>query len=365
MSVAASTPTAAPAPAQHFHIHWKRLLTGLLVLVVIGAAANILGWDIGGWLHHVWKTITSISLVSLLAALAFKTLQTSLTAFAWYSVLRFAYPGHVRWKEILACYAASVALNGILPANLGTLAMMIMFTTIIAGATFAGILGSYAIEKIFFTLIGAFVYVYLFVSVGGSFDIKFSWVKARPWGTALLLLGVVVLLYLLARAFWPHIVRWWNEAKVGGGIVVHPRLYLGRVFLPSLLAWFASLGCMAVFLHAYGIPNDFHTLMRICGGNSLANVTSATPGGAGVNQAFSVASLNGVTSAANATAYSVAQQFFTTAWNVVFAIVTLAWAFGWSGGRALVKTSYAEAKEETAEKAATRKQNRQAKRAGA
>ena len=51
---------------------------------------------------------------------------------------------------------------------------------------------------------------------------------------------------------------------------------------------------MAVFLTAYDIPVSFNTLMRICGGNSIANVTSVTPGGAGVNQAFNVASLNGV-----------------------------------------------------------------------
>ena len=54
---------------------------------------------------------------------------------------------------------------------------------------------------------------------------------------------------------------------------------------------------MAVFLAAYYIPVSFHTLMRICGGNSIANVTSVTPGGAGVNQAFNVASLSGVADA--------------------------------------------------------------------
>ena len=121
------------------------------------------------------------------------------------------------------------------------------------------------------------------------------------------------------------------------------------VFLPSLLAWIASLGVMCVFLYAYDIPISFHTLMRICGGNSIANVTSVTPGGAGVTQAFNVASLNGITSAANATAYSVAQQLVTTAWNIVFAIIMMAWAFGWSGGESLVRSSYTDAKVKAAE----------------
>ena len=40
---------------------------------------------------------------------------------------------------------------------------------------------------------------------------------------------------------------------------------------------------MGVFLAAYSIPVTFDTLMRICGGNSIANVTSVTPGGAGVD----------------------------------------------------------------------------------
>jgi uncharacterized membrane protein YbhN (UPF0104 family) len=359
MSTAATT--AGPAPAKGFR--WRRWLVGALVIIVIGAMADLLGWDIHGWLKSVWDTITSITAAQLVAAIVLKTLQTSLTAYGWYSILRYAYPGKVRWLEILACYAASVALNGILPANLGTLVMLLMFTTIIAEATFAGILGGYAVQKIFFTLIGAFVYLYLFLTVGGSFDIKFEFIKAHPWATVIVVGGGALLITMIARRWWPKVVKWWDQAKVGGGILVKPSAYLLRVFLPSLLAWIASLGVMCVFLYAYNIPISFHTLMRICGGNSIANVTSVTPGGAGVTQAFNVASLNGITSAANATAYSVAQQLVTTAWNIVFAIIVLAWAFGWSGGESLVKSSYTQAKEKTAEQNAARKERKDAKKA--
>jgi hypothetical protein len=127
----------------------------------------------------------------------------------------------------------------------------------------------------------------------------------------------------------------------------------------------ASLGVMAVFLDAYSIPVSFETLMRICGGNSIANVTSVTPGGAGVTQAFNVASLKGVASATDATAYSVAQQLVTTAWNIVFAIIMLVWAFGWSGGKALVGDSYAGAKEKAAEQKAAHEARKRAKEAKA
>src|SRR5512133_1024690 len=359
MSVAA--PAAAAPPKRRIHV--KRLLIGALGIVVIGAFANLVGWDLRGWFSDLWDTISAISVGYLVAGVTLKTVQTSLTAFGWYSILKFAYGGGaLRWRDIWACYAASVALNGILPANIGTLVMLLMFTSIIAGATFAAILGAYAVEKIFFTLIGCFVYLYLFLSVSGSFDIKFEFVHTHPWATAIFLLGGAYILFLLARRVWPRVLKWWEQAKEGGAILGKPRTYLARVFVPSLLGWFASLGVMAVFLAAYDIPVSFSTLMRISGGNSIANVTSVTPGGAGVNQAFNVASLQGVASATDATAYSVAQQLVTTAWNIIFAVIVLCFAFGWTGGKALLGSSYADAKVKAAEQKAAREEKKRAKK---
>ncbi len=355
---------AVPAPKKGFRLHWKRILIGALVIVVVAAVANLLGWNIRGWCEEVWDTMTSISAVELLAAIVLVTLQTGLTAFGWYSILRFGFPeAEIRWLDVFALYATSVALNNVLPANLGTLMYLLMLAATVAGATFAGILGGYAVQKIFYTLIGAFVYLYLFLTVGGSFDIKFSFVHTHPWATAIILLGGAYLIFLAARRLWPRVLKWWEQAKGGGAILGHPRAYLLRVFLPSLLSWFAMLGVMCVFLYAYDIPISFHTLMRICGGNSIANVTSVTPGGAGVTQAFNVASLNGITSSANATAYSVAQQLVTTAWTLVLAIILMVWAFGWTGGRRLVESSYGEAKQKAAEQSDARKAKKEAKKA--
>src|SRR3954453_17506508 len=352
---------AAAEPAPRGHVNLRRLLIWGVLIVVIGAAADLLGWNIRDWFSNLWDTITEISAAYLVAGVALKTVQTTLTAFAWYAILRYAYPT-TSFRVVLACYATSVALNGFLPANIGTFVMLLMFTTIIAGATFSGVLGAYVVEKIFFTLIGAFTYLYLFLSVSGSFDVKFAFVHERPWATAILLLSGVFLIYLLIRAFWPKISSWWDDAKEGGGILGEPRKYFIRVFTPSLLGWVASLGVMAVFLSAYDIPVSFDTLMRLCGGNSIANVTSVPPGGAGVNQAFNVASLNGVTDATTATAYSVAQQLVTTAWNIVFAMIVLVWVFGWTGGKELVSSSYSDAKEKAAEQKAAREERKRAKK---
>jgi len=350
-------------PAAKVRPRWLRLLIWAVALVVIGAAANLLGWDIRGWFKSLWDTITTISVASLIAAVALMIVQTTATAFAWYSILKFAYPERTKWRDILAGYAVSVALNGILPANIGTLVFLIMVTVLI-GISFVAVLGAYAVEKIFFTLAGAFVYLYLFLTVGGSFDISFGWVHAHPAATIIVFGGGALLIVLLVRRFWPHVVEWWDKAKEGGAILGRPGAFFGRVFLPSFIGWAAMLATIGVFLNAYGIPVSFDTLMHVAGGNSLANVTSFTPGGVGVTQAWNVASLQHVASPQAATAYSVAQQLVGTAWNIVYALILMIWAWGWGGGKQFVSDSYAEAKRRQAEEQEKRRAKKAAASAG-
>jgi hypothetical protein len=69
-----------------------------------------------------------------------------------------------------------------------------------------------------------------------------------------------------------------------------------------------------------------------------------------------------VTSSQQAAAYSVAQQLVMTAWNLIFGIALVVWAFGWSGGKKLVGDSYEEAKEKAAEQKAARAEKKAAKR---
>src|SRR3954447_17747635 len=161
----AATPTTAPPAGRRFE--WRRWVVGALSILIGGALARLLGWDIIGWLKELWDVISSISAVYLVAAAVLKTLQTSMVAFAYFAILRFAFPGKVRFLEVLAAYAASVALNNILPANIGTFVLLVMFTQIIAESTFPGVLAVYGVQKIFFVVIGAFPYLYLFLTVGG------------------------------------------------------------------------------------------------------------------------------------------------------------------------------------------------------
>ena len=90
MNVTQTAAAAPPAPQRRSRV-WRIVFWALLI-VVIGAAADLLGWDIRGWFEDLWDTITQISAAYLVAAVALKTVQTTLTAFAWYAILRYAYP---------------------------------------------------------------------------------------------------------------------------------------------------------------------------------------------------------------------------------------------------------------------------------
>jgi uncharacterized membrane protein YbhN (UPF0104 family) len=262
---------------------------------------------------------------------------------------------------VLAAYATGVALNGFLPANIGTFVMLLMYVAITAGANFAGVLGGMLVQKIFFTLAGAFVYVYLFASVPGTFERQFKLPHDNPLLTLLLAAGAVFLIVLLVRIFRRKLDGVIKQAAQGGAILARPGEYLVRVALPSLGAWLAKLAVIAVFLAGYAIPVTFHSVMSVAGGNSIANTVSVTPGGVGVNQATNVAALDNVTDSATATAYSLGQQLAITAWNIAFAIVVVIWAFGWAGGKLLVEQSYAGAKVKVSEQKSQRAAKRAAK----
>ncbi len=193
-------------------VNTRALLIGLLVVVVIAAAAALFGWDLSSWVKEVWNTITTISIGYLIAGIVLITIQTTAAAFAWYSILRYAYPGQVRWMQVWASYAAAVALNFVLPANLGTLVMLLMFTTFIIAATFAGVVAGYVVQKVFFTAIGVATYLYLFLSVGGSFGLQFGFIEEHPWAFVILLVAIGVLIYLVLQTLAPA-----DQRMVGRG----------------------------------------------------------------------------------------------------------------------------------------------------
>ena len=184
-----------------------------------------------------------------------------------------------------------------------------------------------------------------------------------------------------ARTMWNLLHAWWRmipkEMRTLANADAGIRQAREDIDFLAVLSAQAAQAVLKTYFRAWkncwegraDAPNfkgRFHTVMSVMGGNSIANTVSVTPGGVGVNQATNVAALNDVTDAATATAYSLGQQLAITAWNIVFAVALVIWAFGWAGGRVLVEQSYEDAKvkveEQKERRAATRATKRSARR---
>lgn len=100
---------------------------------------------------------------------------------------------------MLASYAAAAALNSFLPANIGTWVMLLRFTTLFAGATFPMMVSGIFVQKIPFTVFNLALYLYLFLSVAGSFSVKLGFLADHTGLAVAIVLGGVVLLFMLAR----------------------------------------------------------------------------------------------------------------------------------------------------------------------
>ena len=323
------------------------LVVGWLAAVALALLVlHVLGADVEGWFSGLWDALTAVDPEYVLAGLGLQTLETLLSAFAWLAIVRAAYPNAgIETLPIITAYAVAVAGNDVLPASLGTLVMLVMLTAIIPGATFPGLVGAQVVHKLFFVAAGAFVYLYLFLSVPGSFSLQLGLIADHVVVAIVIALAVVAAVVLVVRAFWAKLRGLWERAKQGGVILGDTRAFVVKVLIPEAGAWICKLGVIGVFLAAYGIPVTFHTIMSVAGGNSLANVVSVTPGGAGVNQAVNSAALTHEdVDRATALAYSAGQQLITTAWSVGLAVLLVAVTFGWTGGKQLVKESDGEAR---------------------
>ena len=140
--------TVTPFHDRSRHSRLLKITLWLVGIAVVLAICHVGGFDVLGWFESVWDTMKEIAPAYIVAGVFFQTIQTTLTALAWYFILAAGYPeGGVRYRDILAAYAAGVAMNGFLPANIGTFASLLMYVALIRGATFAGVIGATLVQK--------------------------------------------------------------------------------------------------------------------------------------------------------------------------------------------------------------------------
>ena len=215
-AVEAVTPFQDPSRKRRF-VKIGGWIVGLIVLAVV---LRLLGVDVMGWLDDVWTQIKDVPLRYLVLGAVLQILQTSLNGLAYYGILAYAYPGRALLWPIVTAYAVGVSMNNFLPANIGTFVTLLMFVAIIPGSTFPGILAAYMVNKIFFTIVGGVVYLYLFLEAGTAFDVELGWFRDHGALALLLLAGGALLVVVVVRIFWRWLKKLWAQAKEGGKILV-------------------------------------------------------------------------------------------------------------------------------------------------
>ncbi|HEX4520648.1 MAG TPA: lysylphosphatidylglycerol synthase transmembrane domain-containing protein [Gaiellaceae bacterium] len=337
-------------------------LLGITLLVLL---LQFFGVDVRGWLSNLWDQVKAVPVSYIVAALVFQSGQTIFAGVSYYGILKAAYPGEVTLAPIVTAYAVGVAMNNFLPANIGTFVTLLMFVALIPSCTVGGSIAAYLVQKIFFAVVGALVYLYLFLSVPNSFHDNLGNITAHPALAVVIVVGAGFLIVIVGRLCWRQVKKLWAQAKRGGVILSTPRRYLTHAFLPSFLSYACKFAVIGIFLAAFAIPVTFDSLMWIVGSGSLANVASFTPGAVGVTQATNALALDVCCNVPKNTtvAYSTAQQLITTGWNVCFAVILVISVFGWTGGKQLVSSSYVGAKEQVAERKEEHKRKKAEKRA--
>ncbi len=289
------------------------------------------------WLQQLWDTLTAISLPILILGITFQTAQTLLVALAWRNILRAAYPdSNVTYRPIMGYYAGGNGLNAILPASAGTVAMLGLFRTSIKGSTVAGVLGATVVENIFFGIMGFIVYLWLFLGVAGSFDVKLGWFSEH-WGlTIIIIVAGGLLCFIVGKILWHRFQKTWENAKEGGAIVADRKKFMTQVVGVEALSYIARMGVNATFMYAYDIPVSVTNVFLIVAASSISSTVAVAPGAVGAQTALAQVVLAPVASASAITTYTVGQALITTAWNAAFGLTMLARTIGWKDTKALI-----------------------------
>ena len=195
-----------------------RIAAWLAGLALVLYVLEHLGVPVSDWIHQFFQQLRAVPASAIAGGIVLETLQTGFAALAWLTILRAAFSdAQLPFRPVLASYAVAVALNGFVPANIGSLVMMLMFVTLIAGATFAAVFSGFIVQKIPFSVLNIASYVYLFATVTGSLSLKLDFLADHPLSSVVIILGGIVLLVLLARFFWGR-SKLREQLKSGGAI---------------------------------------------------------------------------------------------------------------------------------------------------
>ena len=119
---------------------------GIVVLVLQGFGINIFGW-----VDSLIEQMQKVSRAALVGAMLAQVLNLTFGGLAYVAIWRAAYPDSktIPIGRIVACSMVGIALNGVLPLNLGSVTMLFMFLAVLPGATVPGMASGFGVDQIF------------------------------------------------------------------------------------------------------------------------------------------------------------------------------------------------------------------------
>lgn len=296
--------------------------------------SHLLGnlWE---WLSGVVVRIGDVSVYWLSLALALKTAESALIAVGWRNILHAAYPSsNLSFKTAWGASQGGTAVNAVMPAQAGTVAMIGIFRKSIPGSSVAGVTSATVVQSLFFTVVSVLVVIATaifrprVVSKGSPSDETGGFLASHPVLVAVLIVAVVAAFVFLWPRLKPRLLATWKNVKQGAAIFRDRRRYLERVALPSAGSYGCRIGVNIVFMAAFGIPVTVYTAFLVASSHMLSGIFAITPGGVGQTQALDIATLRRYASSGDVAAFSVTQDAVMTIWNVVLGLGVSCWAFG-------------------------------------
>lgn len=283
-----------------------------------------------------FDSLSQIGLGSLLIGLTAFVVYLSIRSFAYFNVLRAAYPAeHIPFKRIWGAYIAAYGFNNVVPARGGDIIKLFLVKSSVPNSTYPAVGASFVPEMVFDLCMGSLILLFAFTQGVfpkppdfadlDAFDLSFF--AGHPRFTLFLLTAIAVGSLVAFALLSDRARRFWSRVRQGLTILRDRRRFFRQVFAVQFVAWCFRFTAFWFLLEAFNVGGSVKNVLLVLGVNAVAASVPFTPGGAGVQQALLVKVFAGTASAATVAAYSVGQQIAIGATALFVGFLALVFIF--------------------------------------
>jgi len=321
-----------------------------------------------------FSSLAALDPLSLIAGLSCFCIYISTRSYAYYNVLRAAYPqeNFPFWK-IWGAYWAAYGFNNVVPARGGDVMKLFLVRSTVPNSSYPAIGSSFFVEAVFDAVMAVFVLTFAFsqgvfpkppdFSKLQAFDLSYFASHLRftlfvVTAAVVALLGLFALLSVRVKAFWQRVKQ---------GVVIlrdRPR-FIREVFAVQFVAWLFRFAAFWFLLDAFGVGGSVTNTLLVLGVNAIAAIVPFTPGGAGVQQALIVQVFSATATSATVAAYSVGQQIAIGAFSLAVGFGAIIFVFRFRSFREVIAAGKQSRAQDAEREAAEREEHAAQARAAA